>query len=103
MFQSAVTIELRNTYWFAVTSKHMNNIPLRSNFQAYHLCTGTRLFLTRYVSDRNLQSDKATGWTMRSSIPGKGKRFLLFLQTSRSALVPTQSPLQWVSGLIPRG
>jgi hypothetical protein len=48
MFQSAVTIKLCTTYWFAVTFKHTNYTPVRSNFQAYHLCTGTRLLLKRY-------------------------------------------------------
>jgi len=80
----------------------MNYISVRRNFQEYQLCTGIRLFLKRYVSDRNPQSDQATGWTTRPSIPNKDKRFLLFLQTSRSALVPTQPPIKWVSGLTPR-
>jgi len=42
----------------------------------------------------------ATGWTVRSSNPGRGKRFVL-LQKSRPLLLPTQPSIQWVSGFFP--
>jgi hypothetical protein len=38
----------------------------------------------------------ATDWTVRGSNPGRGKR--VFSKSSRSALGPTQSAIQWLPG-----
>jgi hypothetical protein len=46
------------------------------------------------------QNRFTTGWMVRDSKPGWDK---IFLYTSRPTLMPTQSPVQWVSGTIPGG
>jgi hypothetical protein len=47
-------------------------------------------------------ADKTAGWTIRGSIPGKD-RFFLFCKTFRSAVAPTQPPIQWDQGVKAKG
>jgi len=42
--------------------------------------------------------DRAKGWTVQGSIPGRGKRFLSSPISSRPALQLTPSPIQEVLG-----
>jgi hypothetical protein len=39
----------------------------------------------------------------RVPIPSKGKIFFLFFTSSRQALGPNQSPIQWVPGVLSQG
>jgi hypothetical protein len=41
------------------------------------------------------------GWTIRGSIPGRGKRFFFSSKTSRPALGLTQSHVQWMAEFFP--
>jgi hypothetical protein len=50
------------------------------------------------VSDYELK-DRAIG----GSIAGKGKRIFLLASVSRPGLRPTQSPVQWLPRVLPRG
>jgi hypothetical protein len=74
-------------------------------YWALILSDSCRLLLTTAVSPcvgyRSWCSDWATGWTTWGWIPGKRKRPLL--QNVQTCLLPTQSPIQWVSGAFFRG
>jgi hypothetical protein len=62
------------------------------------------LCLTQYMCSKQTDFDKITGRSgILGSIPGGGWDFFLFTTASRTALGPTQTPVQWVRGTVSLG